>query len=92
MLDRRKESIDWDVSHDGPEIDARVCYSFDGCGPVQGDQILGAALSQAVEKFEHKETEKLVREYEFVPREDPSEYDHGYTVDGDFEIIERRRQ
>jgi hypothetical protein len=49
--------------------DADVAYSFDAPqGPQHGSRILGMALTKAVERFEGKETEKLIRnEYEIVP-------------------------
>jgi hypothetical protein len=46
-----------------PEPDAEVTYSFDAKkGPSHGSQILGHALAEAVERYEHKETEKLVKD------------------------------
>lgn len=40
-----------------------IMYSFDATqGPSQGSQILNAALAKAVEKFEERETVKLVKE------------------------------
>lgn len=45
-----------------PEPDADVTYSYDAeRGPSHGSQVLGYALEQAVERFETKETEKLVK-------------------------------
>ena len=69
--------------------DADVFYSFDASsGPVRSDQVLGAAVNEAVERFEIKETRRLVREYEFVPHEDPNnEDDHSSTDEDGFEII-----
>ncbi|KAI9681518.1 MAG: hypothetical protein M1817_002802 [Caeruleum heppii] len=47
----------------GPAPDADITYSYDAPrGPGQGSQILGLALAKAVERFEGKETEKLVKE------------------------------
>jgi len=72
-----------------PEPDAGYTYSFDAArGPGKGSQILGLALAKAVEKFETKATEKLVKdEYEVVPKE-KEEGNAGYTADeDDFEIV-----
>jgi hypothetical protein len=68
-----------------PEIDAGIAYSYDAArGPGGGSQILSIAVTQALERFENKETEKLAKEYEFVDGRD------GYAADADdddFEII-----
>jgi hypothetical protein len=46
-----------------PEPDAEVTYSYDADrGPSQGSQVLGHALSQAVERFENKTTEMLLKD------------------------------
>ena len=72
-----------------PEPDADIAYSFDAPrGPSQGSQLLSIALQQAVEKYEIKATEKLVKdEYEVVGND--KEDDHkGYTADeDDFELV-----
>lgn len=70
--------------------DSDVFYSFDApSGPVRSDRILGAAISEAVERFENKETEKLVGEYEFVTNEDPNSGEDSTSADEDgFEIVE----
>ncbi|CZT16104.1 uncharacterized protein RCC_01945 [Ramularia collo-cygni] len=45
-----------------PPVDAGVTYSFDAaCSPSKGSQILNVALAKAVEKFEERETVKLVK-------------------------------
>lgn len=51
-----------------PPADADITYSFDAQrGPTQGSQIFNAALAQAVEKFEERETVKLVKnEYDVL--------------------------
>jgi hypothetical protein len=46
-----------------PEPDSEITYSYDAeRGPSHGSQVLGYALEQAVERFENKTTEKLVKE------------------------------
>jgi hypothetical protein len=51
-----------------PPADADITYSFDASrGPTQGSQIFNVALAQAVEKFEERETVKLVKnEYDVL--------------------------
>lgn len=69
-----------------PQPDAEILYSYDATsGPHGGSQILSAAVTQAIERFEHQETEKLAKEYEFVDGKD------GYAADADddgFEVID----
>lgn len=57
-----------------PPVDAQVMYSFDARrAPSQGSQILNAALAKAVERFEDRETAKMVQdEYEVVGEEGES--------------------
>ena len=57
-----------------PPADAGVMYSFDAAkGPTQGSQILNVALAKAVERFEEKETAKLVKnEYDVLDSEGES--------------------
>ena len=72
-----------------PEPDAEILYSYDAPrGPSQGGQILSMALAKAVEKFETKETEKLVKnEYEVVGAEE-EDHQKGYVADeDDFEWV-----
>ena len=72
-----------------PVPDAGIAYSFDAPrGPGQGSEILTMAINKAVERFEIKATEKLVKdEYEVVTKEaEPSHT--GYAADDDdFELI-----
>ncbi|KAG6997564.1 hypothetical protein G7Y79_00040g077290 [Physcia stellaris] len=96
----RKHGADFDVSDSSaeedvreasaaPEPDAEILYSFDAPrGPAEGGQILSMALAKAVEKFETKETEKLVKnEYEVIGNEKEDGHD-GYAADeDDFQLI-----
>jgi len=65
-------SADEDVAHQStapaPDADAEIAYSFDAPrGPSHGSQILGPLLDQAVERFEVRQTDKLIRdEYEVL--------------------------
>ena len=71
-----------------PEPDAGYTYSYDASrGPGKGSQILGIALAKAVEKFETKAMEKLVKdEYEIVGNEKDTHA--GYAADDDdFELV-----
>ena len=67
-----------------PVPDAGITYSFDAArGPGRGSQILGMALAKAVEKFETKQTEKLVKEeYEVVGKES-EDGNGGHVADED---------
>jgi len=73
-----------------PEPDADIAYSYDAKrGPGQGSEILSLAINKAVERFENKATEKLVKdEYEVVAKE-PGDTEHGgYTADeDDYELV-----
>jgi hypothetical protein len=66
-------SADEDVEHPStaPAPDAEIAYSFDAPrGPSHGSQILGPLLDQAVERFEVRQTDKLIRdEYEVLDAE-----------------------
>jgi hypothetical protein len=90
--DNADSSADEDVPEPGAASEnPNIYYSFDAASaPRQGDHILGIALARAVEKFEIKETEKLVREYEFVPHETQSECgDRDNLDEDDFELVHR---
>ena len=72
-----------------PEPDAGYTYSYDAfTGPGKGSQILGQALAKAVEKYETKATEKLVKdEYEIVGKE-KEDVHAGYNADeDDYELV-----
>ncbi|EEP82163.1 predicted protein [Uncinocarpus reesii 1704] len=82
------------LSDQGPDLGSPteridVFYSFDArSGPRAGEHILSAALNKAVERFEIKETEKLVREYELI--DDRESAESGYIADDDdYEFIDR---
>ena len=72
-----------------PEPDAEILYSYDAPhGPAQGGQILSMALAKAVEKFETKATEKLVKdEYEVVGKEKEDNHDGYFADEDDFELV-----
>ena len=73
-----------------PIPDAGYTYSYDAArGPSKGSQILGLALAQAVDKFEIKATEKLIKdEYEIVGKDKDDDTPAGYTADDDdFELV-----
>lgn len=65
---------DEDTAPSLPPPDLGVMYSFDAAkGPTEGSQILNVALAKAVQKFEEKETVKLVKsEYEVLDSEGES--------------------
>ncbi|KAL4949532.1 hypothetical protein BDW69DRAFT_72892 [Aspergillus filifer] len=79
------ESTDVAVATTVPEV-----YREDG--PVNlyestGETVFNDVIDKAVEKFETKETEKIVKEYEFITRE--SEVSIGYLADeDDFEFVD----
>ena len=72
-----------------PEPDAGYTYSYDAPrGPGKGSQILGIALAKAVEKFEAKAMEKLVKEeYEVVGSEKEDTHTGYAADDDDFELV-----
>lgn len=78
-----------------PPVDAGVTYSFDHArGPTKGSQILNVALAKAVEKFEERETVKLVKsEYELLDSEgeavppSPEKKRKGKKVAGEHAVV-----
>jgi hypothetical protein len=55
------ESVD--ETSAAPVPDADITYSYDASrGPSQGSQILGLALAKAIERYEVRETDKLIKE------------------------------
>ncbi|KAI9848606.1 MAG: hypothetical protein M1837_007275 [Sclerophora amabilis] len=90
------DSIAEDKLSEGPATapDADITYSFDAPrGPGRGSQILGMALAKAVEKFEGRETDKLIQEqYEVIGHEssaggDGARKDALVPDEDDFELI-----
>jgi hypothetical protein len=73
-----------------PVPDAEIMYSYDAPhGPGSGTDILSNAVTEAVQRYENKVTEKLAKEYEFV--NNGKELADGYTADADeddFEMID----
>jgi len=58
-------SADEDVDEPSaaPAPDAEITYSYDAeRGPSHGSQVLGMALAQAIERFEVRQTDKLIKE------------------------------
>ena len=73
----------------GPAPDAGYTYSFDAAtGPSKGSQILGQAIVKAVEKYETKEMDKLVKnEYEIVEDEKDDDAVCTSNVEDGFELV-----
>ena len=72
----------------GSAEDAAYTYSYDRPqGASKGSQILGQALAQAVDKYENKATEKLIKEeYELVSAEE--DFTTGSSAgEDDFELL-----
>jgi len=74
--------------------DEDFMYSYDAVsGPSSGSNILTYAITQAIQRFENNETEKLVnKEYDMVEDSDRKECAEGYTADVDdefdFELVD----
>ncbi|KAF1837042.1 hypothetical protein BDW02DRAFT_595883 [Decorospora gaudefroyi] len=89
-----ESSADEDVDHPSaaPAPDAEIAYSYDAHrGPSHGSQILHHALERAVERFETKETEKLVKtEYEVLDMHDeaPRPRRHVAPEDDEYEFVD----
>lgn len=63
--DNSDSSADEDVEEasTAPVPDAEITYSFDAArGPSHGSEILGQALEQAIERYEVRQTDKLIKE------------------------------
>lgn len=92
-------SADEDVEHPSvaPVPDAGVTYSFDAeQGPNHGSQVLGQALAKAIETFEVRQTDKLIKEEYEVLRLDEDALSPGPRAvrkgvapeDEDYEFVE----
>ncbi|KAF1842567.1 uncharacterized protein K460DRAFT_359154 [Cucurbitaria berberidis CBS 394.84] len=89
-------SADEDVEHPSTAPDAEIAYSYDATrGPSHGSQILNHALEKAIERFETKETDKLIKnEYEVLDidaEESPSSRPNRHTVapeDEEYEFVD----
>ncbi|KAF2654484.1 hypothetical protein K491DRAFT_693792 [Lophiostoma macrostomum CBS 122681] len=60
-----ESSADEDIEEPSaaPAPDAEITYSFDAeRGPSHGSQVLGHALAQAIERYEVRQTDKLIKE------------------------------
>lgn len=71
--------------------DPNVFYSFDALrSPGHGEHILSVALARAMDRFEVKETEKVVKEYEIVEYDESEDgSSEGVSADEDgFEVID----
>ncbi|KAF2865977.1 hypothetical protein BDV95DRAFT_612213 [Massariosphaeria phaeospora] len=90
-------SADEDVEEPSaaPAPDAEITYSYDADrGPNHGSQILGLALAKAIERYEVRETDKLIKnEYEVLDVRDgafspaPKVNNNGVEEE-DYEFIE----
>ena len=73
-----------------PVPDSEIMYSYDAThGPGRGTDVLSHAVTKAVQRYENKVTEKLVKEYEFV--DNGKEFADDYAADADeddFEMID----
>ncbi|KAI8936788.1 hypothetical protein NX059_006032 [Plenodomus lindquistii] len=63
-----ESSADEEIEHPSTAPDAEIAYSYDAFrGPSHGSQILNHALDKAIERFETKETDTLIKnEYEVL--------------------------
>jgi len=88
--DSSAEEEEWKEASTAPASDADIMYSYDAAtGPGRGSDILSTAVSRAVDRYETKVTDKLVKEYEFV--DCSKDNGDGYAADADeddFEVID----
>lgn len=71
IADEKRSSLDPEERVEAstlPPADTGVMYSYDAIrGPSGGSQILNVALAKAVDRYEEKETTKLVKnEYDII--------------------------
>ena len=77
-----------------PPVDAGITYSFDAArSPTQGSQILNVALDKAIERYEIRETDKLIKnEYEVLDADgeplSPAKKRHVAPEDAEYEFVE----
>ncbi|KAI9893721.1 MAG: hypothetical protein M1814_005937 [Vezdaea aestivalis] len=74
-----------DLDSAGSSPNSDVMYSFDAPGPQHGSKILASAVEKAVERFEVRETERLVKDEYEVIREEPAEREK--IEDDGFELL-----
>lgn len=74
VSDSSASNSDNDFGMSSPATEGNVVYSFDAVrSPSHGSQILNVALAKAVERFEERETAKLVKnEYDVLDSEGES--------------------
>ena len=74
---------------DAPSAE-EIMYSFDAqSGPTGGHSLLSNAITQAVNRFENKQTEKLAKEYDFVDDSKEFSDESAAEVDeDDFEFVD----
>ena len=64
----------YDSELDIPGNDPNIFYSFDARHSPDhaGETVLSTALARALERFDEKETDRIIREYDFVPESEGS--------------------
>ena len=77
----------------GNDHNPNIFYSFDArhSPDFAGETVLSTALAQALERFDEKETDRIIREYDFVPKSEGSLSDAGSVQleqDEDYEFVE----
>ena len=89
LLDDSSAAEDVREPSPAPAPDAGITYSFDAPrGASRGGEVLSEAISQAVDRYERRETQKLVdREYDVVDKGEDEEHG-GYVADeDDYELV-----